>query len=203
MVRSRSAVSPLAPSQTAREALPAELSRPPLNPAGLSVAPEARDRTDEQSSGAAPTDVVDADYAPESPPQFEPPAHPGPAKDAAASEAASPNSGAAAGKPRGGPTVKFTLDVPLDLHRAMKLQTIRRRTTIVATMRQILSNYYGVTADISPGERKPAAGEPTKRLTLDLDSDLHTEMMLQKVLRGANIQAEVLYLATCHYLPGE
>jgi hypothetical protein len=99
--------------------------------------------------------------------------------------------------------VKFTLDVPVNLHRAMKIQTIKRRTTIVATVRTILGNYYGRTADISPGEYKIAAGEPTKRLTLDLDPDLHTEMMLQKVLRGANVQAEVLRLVADHYLPEE
>lgn len=203
MVRS-SAVSPLVPRRTPLEALPSQVDGPPCSRSGLTVAEASHNRAD-QCGEDSPPSMDDATAAPELATHFDQPAHPAHTTEtgASTSEDAQANPGTLAAKPRSGPKVKFTLDVPLDLHRAMKLQTIRRRTTIVATVRQILSNYYGVTADISPGERKLAAGEPTKRLTLDLDPDLHTEMMLQKVLRGANIQAEVLYLTTCHYLPGE
>lgn len=100
-------------------------------------------------------------------------------------------------------TVKFTLDVPVDLHRAMKLQEIRRKSTIVATMRTLLAGHYDATPDVSPGEYKLTPSEPKKRLTLDIDADLHIRMCEQKVLRGANIQAEVLRLVEDHYLPPE
>lgn len=99
-------------------------------------------------------------------------------------------------------TVKFTLDVPLDMHRAMQIQKIRSRTSIVDTVRKILTKYYRTSADISPGMYPLKPGEPTKRSTFDLDEELVMEMNMQKVLRGAKVKDEVRQLLANHYMPG-
>ena len=113
---------------------------------------------------------------------------------------ASPNPGAE--KDGTSPTVKFTLDIPLELHRAMQIQKIRARTPIVDTVRTILSKYYRTSAEISPGVYPLQKGEQTRRSTFDLDEDLVIEMNMQKVLRDAKIKDEVRQLLANHYLPG-
>jgi hypothetical protein len=232
MARSRSVIAPKRPGKTALENLPAEADawvRSPAHPraavatptdadaSGAAALPHTDTRTAEpdqqadagssngqgtvgEQGGGSQTERADPGHSTSSTPpqgrnkvtgrQVRPPRP----------KSESPHEEALPADER---PVKFTLDVPVNLHRAMKIQTIKRRTTIVATVRTILGNYYGRTADVSPGEYKIAASEPTKRLTLDLDPDLHTEMMLQKVLRGANVQAEVLRLVADHYLPEE
>ncbi|QFS94584.1 hypothetical protein FIV07_27815 (plasmid) [Mycobacterium sp. THAF192] len=123
----------------------------------------------------------------------------GEAAPQAASEEIPPATGEAAPH---GTTIKFTLDIPLDLHRAMQIQKIRSRTSIVDTVRKILSNYYRTSAEISPGVYPLKPGEPTKRSTFDLAEELVIEMDMQKVLRGAKIKDEVRQLLANHYTPG-
>jgi hypothetical protein len=227
MARPRHVISPKRPAKSALENLPPEADAWVRNPSGLSVAPDPAGSTPGPEI-AEPTDTQTAEpdrHADASPGEQD--SVGSEQRDASRPEQGSSGQAAsslpqsdtsATGRqarpsppqpqtgresPASQKPVKFTLDVPLNLHRAMKIQTIKRRTTIVATVRTILGNYYGRTPDISPGEYKVSAAEPTKRLTLDLDPDLHTEMMLQKVLRQANIQAEVLHLVANHYLPGE
>lgn len=113
-----------------------------------------------------------------------------------------PDDAAEVGAPLPAATVKFTLDVPLDMHRAMQIQKIRSRTSIVDTVRKILSKYYRTSADISPGTYPLKPGEPTKRSTFDLDEELVMEMNMQKVLRGAKVKDEVRQLLANHYMPG-
>lgn len=97
--------------------------------------------------------------------------------------------------------VKFTLDVGLDLHKAMKIQSIRTRTPIVAVARIELERHYKTSPDVSPGVYPLERDEPTKRITLDLDEDLVIEMDLQRVLRDAKVKDEVRLLMAKHYLP--
>lgn len=133
-----------------------------------------------------------------------PPQQPAPAPAARPAEEvdAEPNDVAAVAEPLPAATVKFTLDVPLDMHRAMQIQKIRSRTSIVDTVRKILSKYYRTSADISPGTYPLKPGEPTKRSTFDLDEELVMEMNMQKVLRGAKVKDEVRQLLANHYMPG-
>lgn len=133
-----------------------------------------------------------------------PPQQPAPVPAARPAEEtyAQPNDAAEGGEPLPTATVKFTLDVPLDMHRAMQIQKIRSRTSIVDTVRKILSKYYRTSADISPGTYPLKPGEPTKRSTFDLDEELVMEMNMQKVLRGAKVKDEVRQLLANHYMPG-
>jgi hypothetical protein len=231
MARSRGVIAPKRPGKTALENLPAEADawvRSPVHPRAAITTPTAADASGAATSPHTDTQIAESSQQPDAGSSSQDNA--GEQSGASQTQRADPGHSTSSTPPQGRTTaagrqvrpprpksktpreeappadqkpVKFTLDVPVNLHRAMKIQTIKRRTTIVATVRTILGNYYGRTADISPGEYKITAGEPTKRLTLDLDPDLHTEMMLQKVLREANIQAEVLRLVADHYLPGE